>query len=106
MSKTYDTLMDAEKEKQGRSGERLVSRILKPDKVKTEPILVMDSPREKMDKLKLVTGPGENGLSLIMCGISPKEWQECFRRPFVVASALNRTMGSNLTQFFNSLIEI
>ncbi len=81
MSKTYDTLTDGEKEIQGRSGERLVSRIFEPDKVKMEPIPVMDSPREKIGKLKLVTGPGDNALSLIMHRNSPRDWQEYFRGP-------------------------
>ncbi len=63
MSKIYDSMMKAEREKQGRAGERLVSRIFDPDKVKTEPIPVMDSPREKIDKLKLVAGLGEKRYS-------------------------------------------
>jgi hypothetical protein len=63
MSKIYDSLMKAEKEKQGSSNESAVSQIFEPDRVKTEQNIVIDSPPEKSDKLKLVTGLGERRYS-------------------------------------------
>lgn len=63
MSKIYDTLMKAEKERLKDSNERPVSQIFEPDKVKTEQNTVVDSRPEKIDKLKLVTGLGEKRYS-------------------------------------------
>ena len=63
MSKIYDSLMKAEKEKQGSSNEKPVSQIFEPEKVKTEQNTVIDSPKEKIEKLKLVAGLGEKRYS-------------------------------------------
>ena len=63
MSRIYDSLLKAEKEKQGSSNERPVSRIFEPEKVKMEQDTVIDSPPEKIEMLKLVTGLGEKRYS-------------------------------------------
>jgi len=63
MSKIYDSLMKAEKEKQGSSNEKPVSQIFEPDKAKTEQNTAIDSPKEKIEKLKLVAGLGEKRYS-------------------------------------------
>ncbi len=58
MSQIYNSLMKAEKEKQGSSNERRVSQIFEAEKAKMQQNTVIDSPREKVDKLKLVAGVG------------------------------------------------
>jgi hypothetical protein len=64
MSKIYDSLMKAEKEKQRDSNGRPVSQIFEPEKAnKIEQNPAIDSPPEKIDKLKLVTGLGEKRYS-------------------------------------------
>lgn len=55
--------MKAEKEKQGSSNEKPVSQIFEPDKAKTEQNTAIDSPKEKIEKLKLVAGLGEKRYS-------------------------------------------
>ena len=63
MSRIYDSLMKAEKEKQKDPNEKPVSQIFEPEKVKMEPDTRIDSPKEKFDKLKLVVGVGEKRYS-------------------------------------------
>jgi nitrogen-specific signal transduction histidine kinase len=63
MSKIYDSLMKAEREKQRGSNERPFSQIFEPEKAKMVQETVTDSPPEKIDKLKLVTGLGEKRYS-------------------------------------------
>ena len=61
--------MRAEKKKQGPSNEIPVSQIIELEKAEMEQDTVVDFPREKVDKLKLVTGAGEK-----------RDWQEQSRR--------------------------
>ena len=63
MSKIYDSLMKAEKEKQGSLDLKSASQILEPDKAKTEQDTVIDSPKEKIERLRLVAGLGEKRYS-------------------------------------------
>ena len=63
MSKIYDSLMKAEKEKQGSLDLKSASQILEPDKAKTEQDTITDSPKEKIEKLRLVAGLGEKRYS-------------------------------------------
>jgi hypothetical protein len=63
MSHIYDSLMKAEKEKQKHPNEKPVPQILEPEKAKKEQDPAADSPREKVDKLKLVAGAGEKRYS-------------------------------------------
>ena len=63
MSQIYNSLMKAENEKQRESSERSLSQIFEPEKVKMEGDIVINSPQEKIETLKLVEGLGEEGFS-------------------------------------------
>jgi hypothetical protein len=63
MSQIYNSLMKAENEKQRGSSERSLSQIFEPEKNKMEGDIVINSPQEKIETLKLVEGLGEKGFS-------------------------------------------
>jgi len=63
MSQIYNSLMKAENEKQRESSGRSLSQIFEPEKVKMEGDIVINSPQEKIETLKLVEGLGEKGFS-------------------------------------------
>jgi hypothetical protein len=63
MSQIYNSLMKAENERKRASNEKPLSQIFEPEKNKMEGDIVINSPQEKIETLKVVEGLGEKGFS-------------------------------------------